>query len=57
MNSMQFENRGDYLYFKFSREPVDVERARILQSRVIAETAKAGIPKVLFELAESEQLL
>ena len=55
MNALQFENRGKYLYFKFSKEPVDLKRAEFFKDRVLEEIKNIGIKRVLFQIEDSEQ--
>lgn len=55
MNALQFENRGDHLFFKFSKEGVDLKRAEGIRNRVLDEIKKSGIKRVLFQVEDSEQ--
>lgn len=55
MNSLEFENRGKYLYFKFSKAPVDLERAEGFRDRVLDEITISGIKQVFFQVEDSEQ--
>ena len=57
MNALLFENRGKYLYFNFSKEPVDLKRAEGFRDRVLDEIKKSGIKRVLFQVEKSEQLI